>query len=263
MNYSQVTKFSSWISPVVLVFFLVSGARAGIVLEKFTHAPTVTGNGLTTSIDHTIDGSGLFPSNSPQYPFEAPTNIASHDEINGNNAWIYYDLSSPGALPSGGVDGELDLGGTSYVDAIGFWNANSGDTYRGNLGTSINEIYNGVTGVQTADLYYWDLGSSAWEPIKRLTFLRETRDTSTMQFKDFAPVQTTKMKLKLLDNFGETLDEDGISNQDWIGFAEVAYREYIPPAPPVVPEPGSVAVFGGLMAAGGLMRWRRRRSVNG
>jgi hypothetical protein len=99
--------------------------------------------------------------------------------------------------------------------------------------------------------------------IKTLTFLREEGVTSTMQFKDFTPVQTTKLKLTLLDNFGQTLDENGVSPEDWIGFAEVAYREYIPPAPPVVPEPGSVAVFGGLMVAGVWMRSRRRRSVTG
>jgi hypothetical protein len=263
MNYSQVTKFFSCIPPVVLVFCLVSGARAGIVLQGFTSATSTAGNGLPTVIDHTIDGSGLFPSNSPQYPFEAPTNTASHVEINGNNAWLYYDSSSPDALPSGGVDVELDLGGTSYVDAIGFWNANKGDAWRSNLTGYIDSQYYGVTGVQTADLYYWDLGSSAWEVIKTLTFLREEGVTSTMQFKDFTPVQTTKLKLTLLDNFGQTLDENGVSPEDWIGFAEVAYREYIPPAPPVVPEPGSVAVFGGLMVAGVWMRSRRRRSVTG
>jgi hypothetical protein len=260
MNCSQVTKFSSWISPFVLVCCLISGAHGGIVLQGFTAASSTAGNGLPTIIGHTIDGSGLFPSNIPQYPFEAPTNTASHDEINGSNAWLYYDSSSPNALPIGGVDVELDLGGTSYVDAIGFWNANKGDAWRSNLANYIDSQYYGVTGVQTADLYYWDLNSSAWVIIESLNFLQESGVTSTMQFEDFTPVQTTKLKLTLLSNFGKTLDENGVNLEDWIGFAEVAYRQYIPPAPPVVPEPGSVAVFGGLMAVGGLMRWRRRRS---
>ena len=263
MNYSHVTKFSSWIPPVVLVCCLVSGVHAGIVMQGFTSATSTVGNGLPTIIDHTIDGSGLFPISSPQYPFEAPTTTASHDEINGNNAWLYYDSNSPNVLPIGGVDVELDLGGTSYVDAIGFWNANKGDAWRSNLSDYIDSQYFGVTGVQTADLYYWDLDSSAWVIIENLTFLQESGVTSTMQFEDFTPVQTTKLKLTLLSNFGQTLDENGASPEDWIGFAEVAYRQYIPPAPPVVPEPGSVAVFGGLMAVGGLMRWRRRRSVGG
>ena len=75
------------------------------------------------------------------------------------------------------------------------------------------------------------------------------------------------LKITLLENFGETLVYD-FSTLDYVpvnllGFAEIAFSEYAPPAPPVVPEPGSIAVFGGLMAVGGLMRWRRRRSVGG
>ncbi|MBM3967102.1 MAG: PEP-CTERM sorting domain-containing protein [Planctomycetes bacterium] len=62
---------------------------------------------------------------------------------------------------------------------------------------------------------------------------------------------------------GEIVYTNGIAelvDANLIGFSQIAYREYIPPAPPVVPEPGSIAVFGGLMAVGGWMR-RRRRSA--
>ena len=156
MKTSQLLLRTSIFCLIVVLGWLKEDLHAGIVLQGFANASVAQSNSLPAVLDFAIDGSGLFPSNTPTYPFDAPINVSSHDEINGSNGWLFESGDDSTSLPIGGVEVELDLGGELYLDAIGLWNSNSGDAYRSALNGYIDSSYDGNAGVETADLYYLD-----------------------------------------------------------------------------------------------------------
>lgn len=253
----------------LILFAINSTSLGGIVVKGFQQATEPTGNELNNDgafIEPSINGNGLIGDPDPQYTYDAPITSQSHFEVTLANSWMYeYATTSPTPID---VILELQpssvIGGT-WVDAFCLWNLNKGDARRAALddtGGYLEEQFWGITGVEKATLFYSSDDAMNWTEIGLLDdFEREETDRSTIQVRPFSPVQATHFKLTLTSAFGLTRNFDDTGDRYRIGFAEVAYREYIPPAPPVVPEPGSVAVFGGLMAVGGLMRWRRQRSV--
>ncbi len=165
------------------------------------------------------------------------------------------------------LEGLHTSSGLTGVDGFYLWSQNAGDS------VSAGATYAGNSGVQIAELYYTtdvtldfsdvtNLQDATWTHLWSGSFGKETGDTTYAQgVTNFDPFFASYLKFRLATAWG-TLPTDTVDVVR-IRFAEVVYSEYVAPAPPVVPEPGSVAVFGGLMAAGGWMRWRRRRSVTG
>lgn len=277
-----------------LPYITPNQSHAGIVLSRFTNAISDPDGLPGSDLISTIDGSGLDTqpisnsNSSHSLSFITPTDA---------NSWAYLqDQQSPNA----DVYLALKQGSSTTIDSLYLWNLNKGDSRRVARDSNGNPIedgdnlvyrylddqYFGRSGVKVARISYSNddslssldqsnplmtLNFAAWTNLPTedsnglFSFSQETGETSTSQGILFDVITAKYLKITLLENFGQTLVYDSVTKSyvpvDLLGFAEIAFSEYAPPAPPVVPEPGSVAVFGGLMAAGGLMRWRRRRSV--
>lgn len=281
---------------IITIFFVIHNsfpgkAYSGIVLSGFTNAISDMDPYAGGDLVDTINGNGLFvptpilSSSTHGLSFVAPEDPNSVAFLQTPEVNIYLALKS---------------GVSTMVDSIYLWNLNRGDSRRiardgsgdpiedqGNLVYQyLDPEYFGSSGVKVARISYSDddslssldqlnplitLNSAAWTNLPTensnglFSFSQENGETSTSQRKLFDVITAKYLKITLLENFGPTLVYDIDTNSyvpvNLLGFAEIAFSEYAPPAPPVVPEPGSVAVFGGLMAVGGLMRWRRQRSV--
>ena len=253
---------------IVAVLFFPKNANAGIVLNAFTGINTDLVAYADSDPTATFNGEGLLDSSSD------PTNIHNSDYLHATttnlNSWIFQVDQQVGPAQFDvflKLEGLQGTGGLTGVDGYYLWNQNAGDS------KSAGATYAGNSGVQLAELYYTtdvtldftdvtNLQDATWEHLWTGSFWKETGDTSYAQVvTGFDPFFASYLKLRLATAWG-TFPTDSVDVVR-IGFAELAYSEYVAPAPPVVPEPGSIAVFGGLMAAGGLMRWRRRRSVGG
>jgi hypothetical protein len=209
---------------------------------------------------------------------------------------IYFRLYADGLAPVSTQIDAIYLWNLNKGDSFrqGLYQNNGGPYLDGNgyldeIFPDANPPYAGGSGVSKATFSYIDdplatwasISDStiSWTSIPQFSFTQQTTDESVVEVKNFAtPISANFIRLTIEQPFRQSKmvkrDENdeivygtnGIAelvDANLIGFSQIAYREYIPPAPPVVPEPGSVAVFGGLMVAGVWMRSRRRRSVTG